>query len=1450
MSKILPQESAPSRRKAPAASFANVLPEFRRFRRFHPQRTLRLLRPWQFFLMVLALLALPGSAGAQASFGSQAVGASTTQTVTVTAQAAGTVSTVEVLTAGAPGLDFTAASGGSCSGAGLAIGGQCTQPVTFTPAYPGPRTGAVVLLTSSNQVIGTALLSGTGSGGLGVLVPSAVQSAAVAQALQQNQSPQYPFAGTAQTLAGNGQWQDANVGDGGTATKAELFLPAAVAVDGFGNIYIADSNHQRVRLVCAGNKATIAGTSCPGTGIISTVADATDGLNTPSGVAIDGAGNLYIADTGNHVVREISAVTGTMTTIAGTGTAGRTGDNGPATSAELGSPFSLALDGQGDLFIADNSESVIRAVCAAPGTLFGVSCAAAGDIVTVAGTGSAGNVGDGGPAIAAQLDSPYALAIGPRGNLYIADTQNNRVRAVCASSSQKIFGTSCTLVGMIFTVVGDGTGAFSGDGGAASKAQVNSPSGLALDPAGDLYIADTQNNRIRKINASTGIIITLEGVGTPSYVGDGGPALEAGIHGPYGLAFYNAAPTGGSPLAHLGDLLVADYFNQRIRSVQSNLTVLSFPTPIRQGYTSQAPTKAADPSLVTVENDGNDTLDLTTLTADADFAIGTQAVAGVNLCADGESLTTSSQCTVEPIFAPAGSPPLGAASQQETGNIDVNNDTVTSIAAANSPLTLSMTGTATLVNPTTVTVTSSPNPSNFGQSITFNATVVITSGSGTPGGTVTFFDGKTQLGSASVSSGGVATFKNSTLTVGTHQITANYSGDTNDQPSTSQAYIQTVDEETATALASSANPSALNTAVTFTATVTVPNGGGVTPDGTVTFLDGTTTLATVPLPANGIAQFSTASLTQGTHSITAVYSGDAANFIAGSSSAALSQVVLAGSTVIVDSSLNPSTYGTGVTFTATVTSAGTITATGSVTFLDGATKIGTGTLNGSGVATAIVSNLAVGSHSITASYGGDSNVGPGSSQPITQVVNPAQTSTTLIAAPTPGIAGKPVALTATVAVTGGGSATVSGKVTFSNGTTNLGTASVGSGGTASISPILAPGSYSIVATYSGDSNDNASVSAALPLTVVQTTTQVALTSSSPSAVVLSAVVFKAVVTGNGATPGGSIVFSVDGASAGTATLDSTGSATFTDSALAVGTHSVVATYTGDTNDAGSASSALSQVITAIPTITDLGASSTSGATPTTILVATTIASTGPIPTGTITFNNGTTVIGTATLDSSGVATLVPNLPTGNYNIVASYGGDSIHSPSQSSPVSINGAPAGFSISVAPPTLTLVSGQNGTLSVTLSSNAGFADSIGMGCLSVPVAVNCHFSTNTVNLTSGQSQTVQLTIDTNAPLSGGSSASIARPRTRDVSLAGLFLPASLFFGFVFWRFRRRHAAVLVAALALFLAGAIAVTGCTASFSQVTAAPGTYTIQVGGIGANSNTSHYQNVTLTITK
>ncbi|MEO8049724.1 MAG: BACON domain-containing carbohydrate-binding protein [Acidobacteriota bacterium] len=311
-------------------------------------------------------------------------------------------------------------------------------------------------------------------------------------------------------------------GDGGTAASALLLHPTSVAAGPGGAVYIADSNHNLVRKVVNGAITTVGGTGLPGySGDGGAATSAT--LNAPWGVAVDSAGNLYISDAGNSVVRKVSG--GVITTVAGTGTAGFSGDNGAATSAMLSGPAGIALDTAGNLYIADYYNSRVRMV-------------SGGTITTVAGNGTATFAGDGLGATSASLSGPLDVKLDAAGNLYIADFGNNRIRMVTA--------------GIISTVAGNGTASFGGDNGSATSAQLNAPSGVALDAGGDLFIADASNNVIRQV--TSGIITTIAGNGTASYSGDNGPAAGAGLNAPLGIATDS-----------LGRIFVADSSNNLIR---------------------------------------------------------------------------------------------------------------------------------------------------------------------------------------------------------------------------------------------------------------------------------------------------------------------------------------------------------------------------------------------------------------------------------------------------------------------------------------------------------------------------------------------------------------------------------------------------------------------------------------------------------------------------------------------------------------------------------------------------------------------------------------------------------------------------------------------------------------------------------------------------------------------
>ncbi len=347
------------------------------------------------------------------------------------------------------------------------------------------------------------------------------------------------------TIAGDGT--AAFGGDSGLATVAKLNLPTDIKIDGSGNVYIADFANNRVRKInTAGVISTVAGTGTAGFSGDNTNATAAE-LNNPQGLAIDLSGNIFIADAGNQRIRKINSL-GIITTVVGNGTSGYSGDNVLATSAQLNSPISVAVDNAGNLFISDESNNRIRKVNSS------------GTITTIAGNGTASFGGDGGAATAAMLNSPAFIALSSTGDLYVGDFDNNRVRKISFSS------------GVITTVAGNGTFGSTGDGGAATAATLSNPSGVAIDGIGNVYISETGDGKIRKINAS-GIISPYSGNGISSYGGDNGPATAAELNTPQGLAIDGS-----------NRLYIADEYNNRIRKV-TNISLDINPVPYENTIT-------------------------------------------------------------------------------------------------------------------------------------------------------------------------------------------------------------------------------------------------------------------------------------------------------------------------------------------------------------------------------------------------------------------------------------------------------------------------------------------------------------------------------------------------------------------------------------------------------------------------------------------------------------------------------------------------------------------------------------------------------------------------------------------------------------------------------------------------------------------------------------------------
>jgi hypothetical protein len=299
-------------------------------------------------------------------------------------------------------------------------------------------------------------------------------------------------------------------GDGSSATAAELNAPTGVSEDTFHNIYIGDTSNNRVRTVtAAGIISTLAGNGTFGFGGDGHQAISAK-LAAPTGTAVDGSGNVFIADTDNNRVRRVDASTGIITTYAGTGRCNSDGDNTMATNSGLCLPTGVALDSNNDLFIADSGNNEIREVT--PN----------GMMTRFAGAGGTGSSGDGGQAKKAKLSTPTGVAAD--NNLhraYIADTGNSKIRAVD------------TTTGIISTFAGNGTFGSGGDGGKAPLAQLASPTGVGVDPLGNVYISDTSNNKIR-IVIPLGDIFTYAGTGQAGSSGDGGPATAARLNGPTG----------------------------------------------------------------------------------------------------------------------------------------------------------------------------------------------------------------------------------------------------------------------------------------------------------------------------------------------------------------------------------------------------------------------------------------------------------------------------------------------------------------------------------------------------------------------------------------------------------------------------------------------------------------------------------------------------------------------------------------------------------------------------------------------------------------------------------------------------------------------------------------------------------------------------------------------------
>ncbi|MGH9687329.1 MAG: choice-of-anchor D domain-containing protein [Candidatus Acidiferrales bacterium] len=653
-------------------------------------------------------MASPASAQVTATPATEIFKAPGTQTFSISVPSGTTLGSVSVLTLGAPNLDFTAVAGGTtCPNV---TAGTCTVEVQFQPTQAGRRQGSVVVSDPNGNMLLSISLDGAGS------------------------QPMLGFApGVVSTFAGGGTG-----GITGQATNAQLAGPTGIAIDGFGNYYIADQQANKVyKVTSAGVISTFAGTGTAGfSGDGGPAINAE--LNGPMDVVVDGAGYVYISDTNNNVVRMVTTA-GIISTYAGqyypaggtpppvcAAATNSVGDGCPGNQITLNTPVGLVFCHAQNLHIADELDNRVRTI-----NRVGYNT------ITQVGDGTQGYNGDGEGNTSAELNDPTGLDMDAANFIYVADTGNHIVRKTLLTG---------TTPNPISTVAGTpGAAGDTGDGGLAISAELNSPRGVRADAAGDLYISDYNSNVIRVVNASTGNISTVVGTGTAGYSGDGGAASSADLNAPFNIF-----------LDQDGNLYIADSQNAVIRKADVfDAPSLTFPS-------TQAGAASASQN-VTVMNIGSAPLTISQISVPSNFSLGGS---GTSCTTSSDTLNGGESCVLGIEFAP-----------QSAGNITgsmvlTDNSTPTTQTIALSGATSSVSAGSYTVTATTPTLSM-----NVGATGTDTLTVASTDYAGTVSFTtsVTSTDGTAANVTASatpvtVASGATGT---STLTITTNADAAN-----------------------------------------------------------------------------------------------------------------------------------------------------------------------------------------------------------------------------------------------------------------------------------------------------------------------------------------------------------------------------------------------------------------------------------------------------------------------------------------------------------------------------------------------------------------------------------------------------------------------------------------------------------------------------------------------------
>ncbi|MEI9979088.1 MAG: Ig-like domain repeat protein [Edaphobacter sp.] len=1331
-----------------------------------------------------------------------------------------------------------------------------------------------------------------------------------------------------------------SLGDGCPATQAVFGqgVVLGIAVDSNGNIYIPDSSVGLIRVIYGGGTGTLPGLTSPKVGYIYSIA----------------------------------GVYGNTTTVSGDGV--------QATSAPINSPQYLAIDGNGSIYFYDGSKKVLRVVAngSVPG-LPNIPTPTVGYLYTI--VGSTGTVKDGVPASMSKINSAGGITVDSSGNIYIADTGDHEVRVVSAGVSVpgltgltpgNIYdfagGTTATKVPLFFTPA------------LASTVQIQMPASVAIDPAGELYIVDSQNKRVMRVDLSGNLTVVYGKATDASYTCDAATDQEVG--GCISVAIPSTsvpAPTNvaidqqGNLYMTDGGLLVLRESNVSTASLYftpgqmqpvilyntgtAALTLSSF-TP--SSPFTVVPLSSTPPAGITADCNALPTLQpgescesqlqfpstTNTAAATGTLTVGSNTPGGTttiqltgesaaNAALTGTSLRwnpvptntaavgtpesfkfllqCSTGCASNGAF-PTGSLTLYSGStviagpQQVTltssnANLPINGVTLptgnnllyavyggdVNYASSRSPQA------EITVNGTASTTMLAASASTIATNSTVTLTATVASSSGNPSdGTVTFKNGNVVIGTAPVSGGTAMLTTPNLTTAGTDTFTASYAGSTTYNPSTSNAVPVTVEAPIGTATAVSAMPTApaAGASVALTAMVTAASGTTAPTTGTVQFyyaLNGAPAMA-LGSPVNvtaGTGTTATATLNSvttlpvGTDTITASYSGSTDTLFQPSSTmtatSATVRVGLPGTTTTITPLTGSTTYGSSYTFTVTVAPqvTGNTTPSGTVTFTAGTTNLGSATVT-SGNATFTTTQLPGGSSTVTdtvtATFNDPTNTFASSTGTASVSVSPLATVTnTPTSSNLNPVSGQTLTLTTTVTATGS-SAQPTGTVTFyNNGALVLCSATLSSGSASCPTSLLPQGADMVTAVFVGGNGFTTSTSSALSLTVAppSASTATALTASTTSASTTQPVTFTATVTntttGSTGIPTGVVTFQSGSTVLGTGPLSGSGVATFTTTFTKTGAYPVVAIYQGNSSYTGSTSPTpvtvtVTQALAMSTTSLTLSSSAVQqGSNVTfTATVAPASTSTTITPTGTVTFYNGGQQIpsSTSTLNG-GIATFsIATLNAGTYSVTAEYSGDVNYSGSNSTatPLTVGAPTPSFTVSATPTNLTLTSGQSGAAIITLIPTFGYTGTVALSCGTLPANVTCSFSPASLTA-DGKNDTVQSTLTISTTGAATATASAAHPdgpeRNGSMrSLAFLFVPS----GLLLWGFAGRRKRLVrylpLLMLGLLTASLVGLSGCGGSNggSSQNAATGTSKITVTAAGSAGSQSQTVNLNITI--